>query len=508
MAGSKRTGTWPERRRGYRMLFDASPLPTWVYDAETLGLPRRQRRRRPPLRLEPRGVPRDDDHRDPAARRRRAAAGGIRGGARRLAVARAVAPPAPRRDGGRRRDQRGRLVFEGRVAALVVSRDITERRRMEERLAEAERMEAVGRLAGGVAHDFNNLLTVISGYAAILRARPGGRPRAARRDRHAAEQAAALTRQLLAFSRRQVLQPKAVDVNEHRRRHAAHARAHHRRRHARDVRSRAGVAPVERRPRAARAVVAQPRRERARRDAARRAADDRDRRRRARRELRRHATATSRRARTCCWRSATRARHGREAQAPIFEPFFTTKGRGRRHRARARDRVRHRQAERRLDLRLQRAGPRHHVQGLPARTTSGPSSAPPRRRAVAHAAPRPIVLVEDEAELRELVGLMLERLGYDVLSARRRGRRRRLCGGHPGGIDLLLTDVVMPGMGGRGARRPPDRAVPRPARAVHVRLHRRGGLPPRDHPARHGVPREAVPAGRPRAQGARGPRRA
>ena len=73
-------------------------------------------------------------------------------------------------------------------------------------------MEAIGRLAGGVAHDFNNLLTVIAGYAEILLARDGGEE--LKEISRAAGQAAALTRQLLAFSRRQVLHPKVLDLNE------------------------------------------------------------------------------------------------------------------------------------------------------------------------------------------------------------------------------------------------------------------------------------------------------
>ena len=75
-------------------------------------------------------------------------------------------------------------------------------------------MEAIGRLAGGVAHDFNNLLTVIAGYAEILLERADGEARSSREIARAADQAAALTRQLLAFSRRQVLHPSVLDLNE------------------------------------------------------------------------------------------------------------------------------------------------------------------------------------------------------------------------------------------------------------------------------------------------------
>jgi signal transduction histidine kinase/CheY-like chemotaxis protein len=94
--------------------------------------------------------------------------------------------------------------------------DISERKLMEMQSQQARRMEAVGRLAGGIAHDFNNLLTIIKGYTELARQRAEGLP-ALRNDIEriddASERAAALVRQLLAFSRKQVLQPKNIDLN-------------------------------------------------------------------------------------------------------------------------------------------------------------------------------------------------------------------------------------------------------------------------------------------------------
>jgi two-component system, cell cycle sensor histidine kinase and response regulator CckA len=92
--------------------------------------------------------------------------------------------------------------------------DVTEQRRLEDELRQAQRLEAVGQLAGGIAHDFNNLLTAIRGYGELLQRSLGSDdPRRGDADQvlSAADRAAALTRQLLAFSRRQVLQPRVVD---------------------------------------------------------------------------------------------------------------------------------------------------------------------------------------------------------------------------------------------------------------------------------------------------------
>jgi two-component system cell cycle sensor histidine kinase/response regulator CckA len=94
--------------------------------------------------------------------------------------------------------------------------DITERKQLETQLQQARRMEAIGRLAGGIAHDFNNLLTIIKGYTELALKRPKISPELqadVERIEDASERASTLVRQLLAFSRRQVLQPKLVDLN-------------------------------------------------------------------------------------------------------------------------------------------------------------------------------------------------------------------------------------------------------------------------------------------------------
>jgi PAS domain S-box-containing protein len=113
----------------------------------------------------------------------------------------------------------GRSVTDGRdgIVFELFAEDVTERRALEDQLRQSQKMEAVGRLAGGIAHDFNNLLMVISGYSEFLLERLGAEPQLrgpAQEIASAAERASSLTRQLLAFSRKQMLAPRIVNLND------------------------------------------------------------------------------------------------------------------------------------------------------------------------------------------------------------------------------------------------------------------------------------------------------
>lgn len=110
----------------------------------------------------------------------------------------------------------GRLMLDGEWAVLGIARDVTVRKRLEAQLMQSQKMEAVGKLAGGVAHDFNNLLTVINGYSEQVLEQLDAESESQGQLREvlrAGQRAAALTDQLLAFSRRQILQPKVLDLN-------------------------------------------------------------------------------------------------------------------------------------------------------------------------------------------------------------------------------------------------------------------------------------------------------
>ena len=127
---------------------------------------------------------------------------------------RAQTPEQKRQAGARQphHAKRGTGIIQRSRAELVAQE--TARRELEDRLAQSRRLEAVGRLAAGVAHDFNNVLTVIFAHAEELRRHADPQVGSAARDTlDAAERAANLTRQLLAYGRRQVLEPRVIDIN-------------------------------------------------------------------------------------------------------------------------------------------------------------------------------------------------------------------------------------------------------------------------------------------------------
>ncbi len=205
-----------ERETRYRLLFEANPEAMFVYDRETLRF----------LAANEAAVRRYGysvaeflamtirELRQPSEQERLEAVL-----AQPVAGARFIDNVRHMRKGGESIDVEilsDGLVFAGRPARLVLARDVSERKRLESQLRQSQKMEAVGRLAGGIAHDFNNLLTAITGYSDLLLhdlSPDDPRRQDVEEIGKATARAAALTQQLLAFSRKQVLQPRVIDLN-------------------------------------------------------------------------------------------------------------------------------------------------------------------------------------------------------------------------------------------------------------------------------------------------------
>jgi len=378
----------------------------------------------------------------------------------------------------------------GGIEAVGVMMDISEQMRLEDDLRQSQKMEAVGLLAGGIAHDFNNLLGVITGYAELVqRALEPGHPARSRVEeiRRAAERAAVLTRQLLGFSRRQVVQPKLLDLKDvvHR------LEPMLKRVLGEDVRLVTRFAPddvvVNADPGQLEQVVmnlainardAMPRggcltvrTARARLDEA---------------FVRAHPEA---RAGAYVLLEVSDEGTGMDAAtvARIFDPFFTTKevGRGTG-----------------LGLSTVYGIVKQNDGSIYVESTPGagsvfkvylPESEGSAATAVPDAAAVPaaaaggtetILLMEDEDGLRTIAREILEEAGYRVLEARDVGEGIALAAAPPGSIHAILSDVVMPGTSG-----PQGVAM---IRALHPRIrilymsgytdldHRHGALGPED----------------------------
>ncbi len=199
-----------------RLLFEHNPLPTWLYDTESLKFLRVN-----DAAVQLYGYAHEEFENmsilgiRPESEREKA-----------LAFVRAMNPDAEEYGIWMHQSRDGRvfeaeiisheLLYAGKRVRLVVAQDVGERKQLESQLRQSQKMEAVGRLAGGVAHDFNNMLMVIKGHTELLLNVLPPTENIARKiqqiDR-SADRAAALTRQLLAFSRMQVLQPQVIRLN-------------------------------------------------------------------------------------------------------------------------------------------------------------------------------------------------------------------------------------------------------------------------------------------------------
>jgi signal transduction histidine kinase/ActR/RegA family two-component response regulator len=346
-------------------------------------------------------------------------------------------------------EQRDNLVRE------MEERRVTQEalRKSEEELRHSQKMEAVGRLAGGVAHDFNNLLTAIIGYAELIATRTSSNSLAKQNAEligKAGEQAAALTRQLLAFSRKQILQPKVIDLNTlvvemekllrrvigERFDLQSHPNAKNGRVKAdpsqlEQVVLNLGVNARDAMPRGGKLII---RTENVSLD--RETAPQ---------------ISSSLRPGDYVVLSVTDTGAGMDAEtmSHIFEPFFTTKGPGK---------------GTGLGLAtvygiVRQTGGGISVESEPGQGTTFQIYLPQESRPVdtSRAAPAPVeksknfetvLVVEDEDIVRELVCEVLEDQGYNVLCAPDGIEAMRVAEDYDGEIHLLVTDVIMPHMNG------------------------------------------------------------
>ena len=345
------------------------------------------------------------------------------------------------------------IVGTGLDAVYCIYRDISDRKTVEGQLRQSQKMEAIGRLAGGVAHDLNNLLTVITGYSELqLNTIAAAHPLRlqAEQIRQAAERASTLTRQLLAFSRRQVLQPRPINLNSI----VNSVESLLRRLIGEDVDIVFDSAPdlgtVRADPGQMEQVImnlainardAMPRGGKLVLQTSNTELDD--------SYSRMHVGVKPGRY-VLLSVSDNGVGMDETTLSHIFEPFFTTKETGK---------------GTGLGLStvygiVQQSEGHIWVYSEPGRGTSFKIYLPRMDESAAHfnsnrvsqqdaRGHETILLVEDDPQVRELTCALLERCGYSVLAADQMSAVERLCREHPGRIHLLLTDMIMPGMTGK-----------------------------------------------------------
>ena len=342
---------------------------------------------------------------------------------------------------------------DGRVQRIVgIAEDITDRRQLEQQLFQAHKMEGIGRMAGGIAHDFRNILTAILGYSEIVLDNLDQRDpnwAATLKIRQACGRASELTSQLLAFSRQQVLRLEVINVNDVVRNVEDMLRRLIGEDIAIETRLADGLACVKADATQLEQVIVNL------------AANARD-------AMPRGGLVTVGTSETTLTGApdadSEPLRPGRyvvltvsdtgtgmdePTQARIFEPFFTSKERGK---------------GTGLGLAtaygtVKQLGGHISVDSAPGRGSRFsiylPRTDEPSRPPTRAAPPRPsptgtetILLVEDEAAVREFVAMVLRRAGYRVVDAEAAKPALELAGRLDTGIDLLVTDVIMPGIGG------------------------------------------------------------
>jgi len=331
--------------------------------------------------------------------------------------------------------------------------DVTEQRMLEEQLRQSQKMEAVGRLAGGLAHDFNNLLTVIKGYSRMVLDNPRREDQVRINVGHidsAAERAASLTRHLLAFSRKQVLQPKVLDLNAL----IVNLDQMLRRLIGEDIevvtKTASNLDSVKADPSQIEQVImnlvvnardAMPRGGKLILETANVELDA---------EYAREHEGVRPGRYVMLAVSDTGSGMDQQTQARIFEPFFTTKELGR---------------GTGLGLStvygiVRQSGGHIWVYSEINRGTTfkvylarveDPAATvqPASRSAVPESGHETLLLVEDDQQVRELTHSVLVDCGYNVLVAENGAAAVRVCEEHGSQVSLLLTDVVMPGISGR-----------------------------------------------------------